>query len=193
MNKLIRFLPLVLFIALSAVLYRGLFLNPQAMPSALVGQKLPAFELPLLLNPNKTVTQADLKGKIVLLNVWATWCVYCKYEHPYLLDIAKSGRFSLYGLNYKDIRLDAQEWLTTYEDPYEFSIFDEKGKLGIELGVTAAPETFVIDEHGMIRMKHSGPIDAKVWTEKFLPVVEILEAEMSQALLQNNVKESARG
>lgn len=182
MNKLIRFLPLILFIALSVVLYRGLFLNPQAMPSALVGQSMPAFQLPSLLDENKQVTQADLQGDIVLLNVWATWCVYCKYEHPYLVDIMQSGRVSLYGLNYKDTRIEASQWLVDYKNPYVFSIFDEHGKLGIELGVTAAPETFVIDHHGVIRMKHSGPIDANVWTQKFLPIITTLESEKANGI-----------
>ncbi|GAA5139282.1 DsbE family thiol:disulfide interchange protein [Thalassotalea piscium] len=177
MNKLIRLIPLILFIALGAVLYRGLSLNPQELPSALIDKKMPSFELTQLLNPEVTLTEQDLKGQIVLLNVWGTWCVYCKYEHPYLVDIAKGGRVSLYGLNYKDDRADATQWLSDYENPYIFSIFDDLGKLGIELGVTAAPETFVIDQAGVIRMKHVGPIDAKVWKDKFLPLIEILEKE----------------
>ncbi len=178
MAKIIRFIPLVLFIALGVILYRGLSLNPQAMPSALVGQKMPAFVLTQLLKPDVTLTEQDLSGDIVLLNVWGTWCVYCKYEHPYLIDIAKSGRVSLYGLNYKDDRKDAKQWLKDYQDPYQLSIFDPLGKLGIELGVTAAPETFVIDKKGFIRMKYVGPIDGNVWREKFVPVLELLESEM---------------
>ncbi|GHF77520.1 DsbE family thiol:disulfide interchange protein [Thalassotalea marina] len=177
MNKMIRFIPLVLVVALGIVLYRGLSLNPQELPSALVGQKMPAFSLSQLQKPEVTLTEQDLKGKIVLLNVWGTWCVYCKYEHPYLVDIAKSNRVALYGLNYKDIREDAKQWLIDYENPYVFSIFDPTGKLGLDLGVTAAPETFVLDQTGTIRMKHVGPIDTKVWTEKFLPIIETLEAE----------------
>jgi len=177
MNKLIRFIPLVLFIALAVVLYRGLSLNPADVPSALVGQKMPAFELKQLLNSDKTLTEKDLKGDIVLINVWGTWCVYCKYEHPYLVDIAKSGRVALYGVNYKDERAAATQWLQDYEDPYIFSIFDPDGKLGIELGVTAAPETFVLDKTGTVRMKHVGPIDGRVWVEKFVPVIEMLEKE----------------
>jgi len=177
MNKIIRFLPLILFIALGVILYRGLSLNPQAMPSALVGQKMPEFSLTKLLDSSTTLTEKDLVGDIILLNVWGTWCVYCKYEHPYLVDIAQSGRVTLYGLNYKDDRQDATQWLKDYKDPYQFSIFDPLGKLGIELGVTAAPETFVIDKKGIVRMKYVGPIDGKVWQEKFLPVIELLESE----------------
>ncbi len=177
MGKIIRFIPLVLFVALGVVLYRGLSLNPQALPSALVGQKMPDFVLTQLLEPSRMLTEKDLKGDVVLLNVWGTWCVYCKYEHPYLVDIAQSGRVALYGLNYKDDRQDAEKWLRDYKDPYIFSIFDPLGKLGIELGVTAAPETFVIDNKGMIRMKYVGPIDGNVWQEKFLPVIELIEKE----------------
>ncbi len=177
MNKIIRFIPLVLFIALGVVLYRGLSLNPQALPSALVGQKMPSFVLTQLLQPEKTLTEKDLTGEIVLLNVWGTWCVYCKYEHPYLVDIAQSARVTLYGLNYKDDRQDAKQWLVDYENPYRLSIFDPLGKLGIELGVTAAPETFVIDKQGIIRMKHVGPIDGNIWRDKFLPLIETLEQE----------------
>jgi len=176
-GKIIRFIPLILFIAIGIVFYRGLSLNPQELPSALIGKPMPAFQLTQLLDENKQLTAADLKGDIVLLNVWGTWCVYCKYEHPYLVDIAKNKQVTLYGLNYKDIRQDAKQWLKDYEDPYQFSIFDPLGKLGIELGVTAAPETFVIDKTGIIRMKHVGPIDAKVWQEKFAPMIALLEQE----------------
>ena len=177
MGKVIRFIPLILFIAIAVVFYRGLSLNPQELPSALIGKPMPAFKLSQLLDESKQLTSADLKGDIVLLNVWGTWCVYCKYEHPYLIDIAKNDKVTLYGLNYKDVRQDAKQWLKDYEDPYQFSVFDPLGKLGIELGVTAAPETFVIDKSGIIRMKHVGPIDAKVWQQKFVPMIELLEKE----------------
>ncbi len=177
-NQLIRFIPLILFIALGTVLYRGLFLDPQAIPSALIGKSVPSFNLTLLANDKTRVTEKDLKGDIVLLNVWGTWCVYCKYEHPFLVDIAKDSRVRLFGLNYKDDRQDAMQWLTDYENPYQFSIFDPLGKLGIELGVTAAPETFVIDGNGVIRMKYVGPIDTQVWQQHFLPMIDTIEQEM---------------
>jgi cytochrome c biogenesis protein CcmG/thiol:disulfide interchange protein DsbE len=180
MNKMIRFIPLVLFLALGVILYRGLSLNPTAMPSALIGQKVPSFVLNQLLKPDVVLTEKDLTGEIALINVWGTWCVYCKYEHPYLVDIAQSGRVALYGLNYKDDREDAKQWLKDYENPYRFSIFDPLGKLGIELGVTAAPETFVIDKQGFIRMKHVGPIDGKIWQDKFLPIIKKLENETNK-------------
>ncbi|QBG35496.1 DsbE family thiol:disulfide interchange protein [Litorilituus sediminis] len=180
MGKLIRFLPLILVIALGVVLYRGLSLNPQDMPSALVGKPMPQFSLPTLNNSERIVTSADLKGDIVLLNVWATWCPTCKYEHPYLVDIAKNPQLKLYGLNYKDERAAAQEWLTVYEDPYMFSIFDDVGTLGLDLGVYGAPETFVIDHHGIIRKRFAGAIDTRVWRKEFEPLIAQLISEKQQ-------------
>lgn len=180
MNKIIRFLPLILVIALGVVLYRGLSLNPQDMPSALVGKTMPEFSLSMLKDSNKTVTQNELAGDIVLLNVWATWCPTCKYEHPYLVDIAKNPQVTLYGLNYKDDREAAQEWLTRYKDPYQFSIFDEEGTLGLDLGVFGAPETFVIDHHGVIRKRFAGAIDTRVWRREFEPLIKQLIAEKEQ-------------
>ncbi len=177
MNKMIRFIPLILFIVLGVVLYRGLFLNPQELPSALVGKPVPEFGLPTLLDENKQVTKANLKGDIILLNVWATWCVYCKYERPYLIDIAKSGRVKVYGLNYKDDRTAATKWLQRYGSPYEYTIFDEEGTLGMDLGVYAAPETFVIDHNGTVRKRFAGPIDANVWQNEFAPLISQIESE----------------
>jgi len=177
MNKLIRLLPLILCIALGGVLYQGLFLNPQELPSALVGKKLPDFELSTLRDAEKTVNAGDLTGKVKLLNVWATWCPSCRYEHPYLLEIAKSDRVAVFGLNYKDERGPANQWLQQLGDPYEFSIFDQQGTLGLDLGVYGAPETFVIDGDGVIRKRFAGVIDARVWQSEFLPLIEQIEAE----------------
>lgn len=184
MNKIIRFLPLVLVIALGVVLYRGLSLNPQDMPSALVGKSMPEFSLFTLNDENKMVTKVDLVGDIVLLNVWATWCPTCKYEHPYLIEIANDPKLKphvqLYGLNYKDERDAAQQWLTHYEDPYHFSIFDEQGTLGLDLGVFGAPETFVIDHNGIIRKRFAGAIDTRVWRKEFEPLIAQLISEKQQ-------------
>ncbi|MGL1959526.1 MAG: DsbE family thiol:disulfide interchange protein [Colwellia sp.] len=184
MNKIIRFLPLILVIALGVVLYRGLSLNPQEMPSALVGKVMPDFSLSTLNDENKTVTKADLIGDIVLLNVWATWCPTCKYEHPYLLEIAHDAKLKsqvkLYGLNYKDERDLAKRWLKNYQDPYKFSIFDNIGTLGLDLGVFGAPETFVIDHHGIIRKRFAGAIDTRVWRREFEPLIAQLIAEKQQ-------------
>ena len=180
MNKLIRFLPLILVLALGVVLYRGLSLNPSDMPSALVGKPMPDFSLKTLNDNGKIVTKDDLVGDIVLLNVWATWCPTCKYEHPYLVDIAKNNQVKLYGLNYKDDREAAQQWLVNYKDPYQFSIFDEAGTLGLDLGVYGAPETFVIDHHGIIRKRFAGAIDTRVWRKEFEPLIALLIKEKQQ-------------
>jgi len=180
MGKIIRFLPLIVFIALGVVLYRGLFLKPQELPSALVGKPIPSFNLFALKDESRALTPSDLTGDIVLLNVWATWCPSCRYEHPYLLDLAKSEQVKLYGLNYKDERELAKKWLVDLGDPYEFSIFDDKGRLGLDLGVYAAPETFVIDHHGIIRKRFAGPIDAKVWQKEFAPLIKTISQEKAR-------------
>jgi cytochrome c biogenesis protein CcmG/thiol:disulfide interchange protein DsbE len=180
MNKIIRFLPLILVIALGAVLYRGLSLNPNEMPSALIGNPIPDFSLSILNDPDKVVTKADLAGDIVLINVWATWCPTCKYEHPYLLELSNNPQVKLYGINYKDERPAAKEWLTHYKDPYLFSVFDEEGLLGVKLGVFGAPETFVVDHHGIIRKRFAGALDVRVWRKEFEPLIKQLISEKQQ-------------
>ena len=180
MDKIIRFLPLILVIALGVVLYRGLSLNPADMPSALVGKPVPNFSLSTLNNANKMVTQADLIGDIILLNVWATWCPTCKHEHPYLLELSKTSQVKLYGINYKDERLPAQQWLSHYQDPFIFSIFDVDGLLGVKLGVFGAPETFIIDHHGIIRKRFAGALDVRVWRKEFEPLIKQIMLEKQQ-------------
>ena len=180
MNKLIRFIPIILFVALGIVLYRGLSLNPTELPSALIGKSFPEFSLTTVKDAEKLVTKADLQEGIRLVNIWGTWCPSCRSEHGYLLQLAKSKRFTLYGLNYNDERELAQEWLKTLGDPYEFSAFDDLGKLSVNLGVYAAPETFVIDHNGIIRKRFAGPIDARVWRKEFEPLIIQIENERSQ-------------
>jgi len=180
MNKAIRFIPLVLIVLLGIVLYRGLSLDPRAMPSALVGKPMPDFKLTTLLDENKVVTKADLKGNIVLLNVWATWCPTCRYEHPYLLDIAKNKDIMLYGVNYKDDKVLAKKWLSTLGNPYNITLFDDEGKLGLDLGVYGAPETFVVDHNGIIRKRFAGAIDRNVWISEFMPLITEILTEQKQ-------------
>ncbi|WP_286263197.1 DsbE family thiol:disulfide interchange protein [Thalassotalea atypica] len=180
MGKIIRFLPLIVFIALGVVLYRGLFLNPQALPSALVGKPVPAFTLAQLKDPSTTLTAESLDSGIKLLNVWATWCPSCRHEHPDLLELAKNNRFTIYGINYKDDRELALKWLRDLGDPYRFSIFDEQGKLGLDLGVYAAPETFVVDHHNIIRKRFAGPIVGQVWEKEFEPLIKQIEQERAR-------------
>jgi len=188
MNKAIRFIPLILVIILGVVLYRGLSLNPQEMPSALVGKPMPDFTLTTLLDENKVVTKADLKGDIVLINVWATWCVYCKYEFPDLIDIVKKEGIILYGVNSKDERPMAKQWIEKLGNPYIFSIFDEEGSLGLDMGVYGAPETFVVDHHGIIRKRFAGVINPETWRTEFKPLLSQLKEELKQERLAKKGK-----
>ena len=175
MKRVLLFLPLVLFLAMGFFLYRGLYLNPQEMPSALEGKPVPSFRLLTVKDQNRVVTNADLKGQVYLLNVWGTWCAGCKIEHPYLLDIAKSG-LPIYGINFKDELNAAQQWLEDYEDPYQFTVYDSDGRLALDLGVYGAPETFVVDDKGIIRLRFAGILDPTAWNTKIKPLIESIKA-----------------
>ena len=171
-----RFLvPLAIFIVLVAFLAVGLGLNPREVPSALINKSAPAFELPQLHQPDKIFSQQDMKGKVWLLNVWASWCVSCREEHPVLMDLAKSNVVPIYGLNYKDPREDALAWLKQFGDPYALSIADRDGRVGIDYGVYGVPETFVIDKEGAIRYKQIGPVTPDALKNKILPLVKELQ------------------
>ncbi|MDP2562638.1 DsbE family thiol:disulfide interchange protein [Psychrobium sp. 1_MG-2023] len=176
MKRAILFFPLILFIVIGGFLYKGLFLNPQAMPSALEGQPVPEFKLLTVNNPERVVTNKDLTGEVYLLNVWATWCAGCKIEHPHLINIANTG-LPIYGINYKDELEAAQQWLKDYQDPYQFTAYDVSGQLGLDLGVFGAPETFVVDHHGIIRLRYAGTIDENIWLNKIKPLVDTIKQE----------------
>jgi cytochrome c biogenesis protein CcmG, thiol:disulfide interchange protein DsbE len=148
--------------------------SPRDIPSPLIGQPLPAFELPNLANPQQLVKKSDLHGRVYLLNVWASWCAACRDEHPLLMALARERYVPIVGLNYKDERDDALRWLQQFGNPYELSIADRGGRLGIDLGVYGVPETFVIDQAGVIRKKHIGPITEQSWRQKLRPVIEEL-------------------
>ncbi len=179
MKRFVLFLPLIFFIGLGGFLYKGLFLNPKAMPSALEGKSVPEFRLLTVTKGDRVVTKADLTGDYYLLNVWATWCAACKAEHPYLLDIARSG-VPIYGINYKDDIEAAAKWLSFYKDPYQFSAFDVNGQLGMDLGVYGAPETFLVDHKGIIRLRYAGVVDTNSWRVKFMPLIEEIKREMAE-------------
>ncbi len=166
-------LPLGVFVGLVALLAIGLGLNPRLVPSPLIGKATPGFELSSLTLPAETLTENSLKGQVSLLNVWATWCVACRAEHEFLMELAQRG-VPIYGVNYKDQRQPALRWLATLGDPYIASIFDPQGSLALDLGVYGAPETFVIDRNGVIAYKHIGPLTVDIWNEKLLPVVQQL-------------------
>jgi cytochrome c biogenesis protein CcmG, thiol:disulfide interchange protein DsbE len=168
---------LAVFLALIALLAVGLRLNPREVPSPLVGKPAPAFSLPQLYEPGKSFSNRDMAGKVWLLNVWASWCVACREEHPVLLDLARAKTIPIYGLNYKDERKDGIPWLRQMGDPYVLSIYDIEGRLGIDYGVYGVPETFLIDKKGVIRYKRIGPVTEEVLKEKILPMAAELERE----------------
>ena len=169
------FLPLVIFFTLVWFLYQGLFLNPREVPSALIGKPAPQFSLPILHAPGDKFSPESMKGKVWLLNVWGSWCASCRYEHPLLNDLAKNQVVPIIGFNWKDDPLAAKSWLTKYGDPYRLSVSDIDGRVAIDWGVYGAPETFIIDKAGIVREKHTGPIDAKVMNDKLLPLIRELQ------------------
>lgn len=170
-------LPLFMFLVLAGLLYAGLGRDPTVVPSPLIGKPAPAFALPALHEPQRTVQSTDLKGRAYLLNVWASWCPPCREEHPFISDLAESGEIPVYGLNYKDHREDALRWLRRYGDSYEDILHDPRGRLGLDLGVYKVPETFIIGPEGVVRYKHIGPINEKTVQEEILPLVAKLEQE----------------
>jgi cytochrome c biogenesis protein CcmG, thiol:disulfide interchange protein DsbE len=163
------------FFLLVALLAAGLTLNPREVPSPLVGKPAPAFELPRLDNPAVKFTPEEMRGKVWLLNVWASWCVACREEHPVLVDFARAEHAPLVGLNYKDPREDAERWLRRYGDPYLVSAADRDGRIGIDYGVYGVPETYVIDRDGRIRYKQIGPVSEEVMQKRILPLIKELE------------------
>lgn len=167
-------LPLAIFFGLVWFLYKGLSLNPREIPSALLNKPVPEFSLPQLHQPDKTLTAADMKGKVWLLNVWGSWCVSCRYEHPLLNALAKQNLVPIIGLNWKDKPEDAKGWLKKFGDPYQLSVSDIDGRVAINFGVYGAPETFVIDKGGMIRYKHTGPISEEIMRDKLVPLIRDL-------------------
>ncbi|MCL2916579.1 DsbE family thiol:disulfide interchange protein [Shewanella corallii] len=176
-RRIILFLPLIVFLGMGIFLYKGLFLNPEQLESALEGKPIPAFQLEKLENQGEVLTEKDLVGKVALMNVWATWCPSCKYEHPFLMRLARQNIVPVYGINYRDERGPAIMELAREGDPYALNIYDKDGRLGLDLGVYGAPETFIIDHKGIIRYRHAGPVDQRVWTDTLLPMVQQLQAE----------------
>ena len=166
--------PIGLFALLGLLLAYGLKLDPRKIPSPLVNKPLPAFSLPTLENPKKSLTNADLKGKVVLINVWASWCVACKQEHPVLMALTRDKQVPIIGLNYKDKREDATRMLNVEGNPYDVSIVDADGRVGIDWGVYGVPETFVVDKQGVIRYKQIGPISPEAWEKTLLPLIQKL-------------------
>ncbi len=170
-----RFLiPIAVFLAMAVFLYIGLSRDPRYVPSPLIGKPVPAFELPTLYDDQVHLTQSIFNGQVSLVNVWASWCVSCRYEHALLMDIAKQGDVPIIGINYKDERPDALKWLKDRGDPYRQIVYDYDGRAAIDWGVYGTPETFVVDGQGVIRHKHVGPLDADDWQQELLPLIQSL-------------------
>ena len=172
MNRFL--LPLGIFAVLVLFLGVGLRLNKSEIPSPFIGKPAPTFQLPQLHEPGKTISPQDMAGQVWLLNVWASWCVSCRVEHPVLMDLAKQGVVPILGLNYKDEREDGARWLQQFGNPYLLSAFDADGRVGIDYGVYGVPETFVIDKRGVIRLKHIGPLTTEAMNDKILPLIKEL-------------------
>jgi cytochrome c biogenesis protein CcmG/thiol:disulfide interchange protein DsbE len=175
--KSLKFLiPLALFGVLAWFLGAGLKLDPREVPSPLIGKPAPAFSLTRLDDPAATLAREDLLGKVWMLNVWASWCVACRQEHPALVEFARRKLVPVYGLNYKDGRADGLAWLSRLGNPYETSIFDADGRVGIDYGVYGVPETFIIDRQGVVRFKHIGPLTPEVIRDRIEPLLKSLNA-----------------
>src|SRR5690242_4280088 len=168
-------LPLAVFAIIVAFLFVGLFRDPREVPSPLIGKPVPSFSLAELHRPDQRLTGADMRGHVWLLNVWASWCVSCREEHPLLLQLAKSDVLPVYGLDYKDKQDQALAWLAQNGDPYTASIVDADGRVGIDYGVYGVPETFLIDKQGIIRYKQIGPLTVQSLKDKILPLAKELQ------------------
>jgi cytochrome c biogenesis protein CcmG/thiol:disulfide interchange protein DsbE len=174
MKSLKYLIPLALFVVLALFLAKGLELNPREVPSPLIGKPAPAFKLPTLANPDQQLGRDDMLGKVWVLNVWASWCVPCRAEHPVLIDLAGKKLAPIYGLSYKDKPADAKNFLTRLGDPFVANVVDADGRVAIDWGVYGAPETFVIDKQGIIRYKHIGPLTPEVLKDKLEPLLRKL-------------------
>ncbi len=173
--KFLKFiLPLALFVVLAIFLGRGLSLNPREVPSPLIGKPAPAFALPLLGDAEKVMKPDELRGRVWVLNVWASWCVPCRAEHPLLMALANRKIAPIVGLNYKDKGSDATGFLAKLGNPYTATAVDADGRVAIDYGVYGVPETFVIDQQGVIRFKHIGPLTPDVVKDKLEPLLRQL-------------------
>lgn len=187
MNRLKLFLPLLAFVVVAVFFYvvlnridNGQY-DPQAMPSALVNRPFPDFQLSQLEDTSKQVSREDIVGEIALINVWATWCPSCHVEHGYLNYLAQEKGIIIYGVNYNDEENKAKGWLQEKGNPYRLNIFDFQGRLSMDMGVTGAPETYVIDHRGFVRLRYQGPLNEVVWQQKFKPLYEQLRQEQKEA------------
>lgn len=175
MKRLLFLLPILVLAGLAAVFAVGLQRDPSVLPSQLIGRPLPAFSLPGL-NGQPGLTSTELRGEPKLLNVWASWCPPCRAEHPVLMKLASEG-VPIYGLDWKDKPEDGAAFLADLGNPFRRVGNDASGRTGIDLGVSAAPETFLIDAQGRVRYRHVGPITPEIWQDTLKPIYDKLKAE----------------
>ena len=168
-------IPLAIFAVLVGFLFVGLYRDPREVPSPLIGKPAPAFSLADLREPGRKVATSDFRGQVWLLNVWASWCVSCRVEHPLLVELAKAKAVPIVGLNYKDKDAEGLAWLAQHGDPYTLSVVDADGRVGIDWGVYGVPETFVVDKAGVIRFKQIGPVTPESLQQTILPLVRKLQ------------------
>ena len=174
---MMRFWPFVVFVVLAGFLYVGLSLNPHEVPSPLINKPAPAFNLSQLHEPAKQFSSQEMKGKVWLFNVWASWCVSCREEHPLLMSLAQRNLLPIIGLDYKDKNEDGEAWLRNGGDPYSLVVTDADGRVGIDYGVYGVPETYLIDKQGVIRYKQIGAITHESLQQKILPLIAELQAK----------------
>ena len=170
-------LPFIVFMIMAAFLYVGLSLDPHEVPSPLVGKAAPAFTLPQLHEPSQQFSTQDMKGKVWLLNVWASWCTACRDEHPVLMGLSRQNIVPIYGMDYKDKREDGAAWLRKHGNPYALVVSDMEGRVGIDYGVYGVPETYLIDKQGIIQYKQIGAVTPEILDEKILPLIKELQAK----------------
>lgn len=170
-----RIVPIVVIVALITLLGYGLTRNPSALPSVMIGKSVPDFDLPTLASKQPMLTNTALNGQVTMINVWASWCLSCRSEHPLITEITQRTGVPVVGLNYKDTRPQALQWLNRFGNPFAVVAFDKKGQLGFDLGVSAVPETFIIDTNGMIRHKIVGPITPQLMNNTLIPMIQRLQ------------------
>ncbi len=175
--KILKILPLGIFFIIIFFLFKGLNLHPDIIPSPLINKPAPLFALPTLDNPKKIVTNHDFLHHITLLNVWASWCTTCADEHEFLIKLAKNTDIILYGFNYKDDLTNAKKWLAEYGNPYQIIVVDQQGLSAIDWGVYGTPETFLIDQQGIVRYKVIGSLTQEKWDRELWPLIKKIQKE----------------
>ena len=174
-SRLAGYIPLVVFLVMAVFFAIGLTMNPRDIPSPLIGKSVPEFSLPPVQGRTLGLSSADLRGQVSLVNVFASWCVACREEHPVLMGLRDKGIVPIHGLNYKDKPDDAQAWLDQLGDPYTRTGADISGRVAIDWGVYGVPETFVIDRDGRIVHKHIGAITPQALRDTIMPIINKLQ------------------